>query len=78
MWLTNEEPVYKYWMEAARAALEAAEGDKEEALYKLAEQIKEELEENAPDLAPGLYSDLLGKSLQEINYREVAQYFLDE
>lgn len=79
LWLTNEESSYFYWMNAGKSALNDADGDREQAACMLADQIKDALTENAPEMGGAcLYSDLLGKALQDIDYIEVAKAFLEE
>ena len=76
-WKTNEEPVYKYWHEAAKQALQQEDGNKDKAVIVLADQISEELEEGAPDVGPSVYSDLMIHALQQVDYYEVATAFLE-
>lgn len=78
LWLTNEEPVYRYWTAAAKETLKAENGDKTRAAYTLAERIKDELEDGAPEIGASLYADIMTAALQRIDYIEVATAFLDE
>lgn len=75
LWLTNEEGSYKAWKQAARAAKEEAGDDL--AAGVLAEQMRDALEEGAPELPASLYTDLLTGALARINYYEVAAAFLE-
>lgn len=77
LWLNNDETVYWHWMDAAKAALDTAGGDKDRAADILAGQIKGNLTENAPDMGAGLYAELLGNGLQNIDYVEIARAFLE-
>lgn len=76
-WLTVEESSVFKWEAAAREALATGGGDKEQAAVILAQQIKEAVEDAAPELEPGLYYDLLQAALQEIDFTEVAATFLE-
>ncbi len=60
--LTGREPFSRY--EKARMALERA--------------LKSWIEDDAPDLGASLYSDLLGAALQEVDWREIAENFLED
>lgn len=73
LWLTNEEPTYKYYCDLAREA--AAE---EYPAATLADKIKEDIEDGAPDLAASMYSDFMNAAISEINFDEIARAFLDE
>lgn len=83
LWIDNEEPSYRYWQEATRAAW----GDPEEwdgesnrsrkARMALADQLKDEYAENAPEL-DGIYSDLLGAALSEVDWYEIADSMLTD
>src|SRR4051812_39024626 len=54
LWLDNEEPAYRYWTEQAKN-WKGREYDR----VRLAEQLKEEVTEAAPELGCTLYSDLM-------------------
>src|SRR5439155_23562107 len=73
LWMDNEEPSYRYWQERTREAFEQAQT--EEAFYEgetatdrarraLAEALKEEHEENAPDLGATVWADLFNAALR--------------
>lgn len=91
LWLSNEQADYTYWVEQARflaspEGFEAHRGrfmgilDKEPkrlARSVLAEQLKEELEEAAPDLGATLWADLFGAAMGEVEWAEIADAFLE-
>jgi hypothetical protein len=89
LWLTNEEGTYNYWREQA-AFLKSDKGiaihaSRNEFLnrdrippYYLAEQLKEEITEQAPLATASVYSDLLGAALSEVNWNEIAEAFLED
>lgn len=88
LWLDNEEGTSRYWREAARE--EKREAPKcwqvrenvwqaeRAATYRLADRIKEEVTEEAPELGPCLYSDLLNAALSSVEWQEVAEVFLED
>lgn len=86
LWMDNEEGTYDYWREIAQ---EIYEHDAEEpavgglgltkmddAVYLLADRLKDYHEENRPEL-PGVYGDLIGAALSETNWREIAEHLLE-
>lgn len=84
LWINNEEGSQRYWYEKARECAERAKDTKtrfhahteeEAARFDLADALKDELEEAAPDLE-GLWSDLLNAALSEIDWGEVADHLL--
>lgn len=88
LWLSNDEATCCYWTEALEAA-KANAADcwqvKEQVwtaekapVFLLADRLKEELMDEAPELGSGLYSDLLNAALSEIDWHEVAGSFVDE
>lgn len=86
LWLTNEEPRQRYWHEQAadhvrRARMYPHETwtPEEDALFGLADELKETHEEESPlvDEEPDVYTDLLNAALSEVNWREIAESLLD-
>ncbi len=83
LWLTQDERTQTYWRDRAAGQWEEAKAEHpfsrlELARIALAEELKEELEEAAPELQNNLYSDLLWAALKDINWDEVARAFLPE
>jgi|SRR5580700_2463303 hypothetical protein len=83
LWLDNEQGSQRYWQGEARTACEDAEATTystrlEVAARALAERLKEEIEESAPDLGASMFSDLLGAALSEVNWDEIASHYVDE
>jgi hypothetical protein len=72
MWIDNEEPSYRHWLERAEAAVE----DETEA-YEFAQEIKEYHEEALPELE-GFAADLLGAAMSEVNWQEIAESLLGD
>lgn len=82
LWIDNEEGSYNYWRERTRDAWKEAEATanfthKEEAQIALAQALKDEHEENTPEVT-GIYSDLLNAALSEVNWHEIAGAMLDD
>jgi hypothetical protein len=48
----------------------------EHVLYKLADKLKEEITDSAP-AADGMWSDLIGSALAEVNWQEIAKAILE-
>ena len=82
LWMDNEEGTYDYWREVAQEVSSDLEEPTnsmtkmDEAVYLLAERLKDYHEENRPEL-PGVYGDLIGAALSEVNWREIAEHLLE-
>ena len=77
LWLNNEEGSYGFWTEQATDLLEQHDGDQDEAKDALADQLKESIQDNTPDVQ-GLYRDLLTTALERVDWYEVAETFMEE
>ena len=82
LWLSNEEPSQRYWAEMAQAAWDASEPSayltrEQEAVRALADTMKDELEEAAPELT-GLYADLLTTALGAVDWVEIATAWMED
>lgn len=83
LWLDNEEPSYRAvralvadaWEEAAD---EEPERRAEAAAYRVAEVLKQEHEEGAPELGASIYSDLLSAAQGEIDWDEIGRAYVDD
>ena len=74
LWIDNDKGLYDYWNERAT---EIAKGT--EPKITLAKELKEFFEENNPlSDQSNVYSDLLGNTLKEVNYHEIAEELLEE
>lgn len=88
LWIDNDQATYLYWREeATRHVRQAAEDEmverglwtvQEAARHNLAQQLKHELTEAAPNLGSSIYSDLLGAALDEVNWTELAENLLSD
>ena len=83
VWLTNEEYSALYWKEQATEILEGAPDTQrvltleQAATFELADRFKNTFEEAAADDVPsGVFSDLLGAALANVNWREMAELFV--
>jgi len=82
LWMGNDQSSYHYWQETAQETLKNTKAEKpltkrERATMALADQLKEEYEELAPELE-GVYSDLLNAAMSEINWHEIAQHQIED
>lgn len=71
LWINNEEPLRRYWREAAGRAMQRC--SKQTAVIALANRLKDELTERAPDLGHSCWSDLLTAALSEVDWDEIAE-----
>lgn len=81
LWLDNDEGSARYWEDQADDALRSGFGDDEThdgAVSRLAEQLKSEVNDMAPDLGASCYADLLNAALSEVNWYEIARAYVDE
>ena len=77
LWLTNDSGSVDRLNEMARDCLTQASGDIVNAVTQLAAQIESDHEEFMPETT-GVYADLLGHALGMVDWREIAQYVIDE
>jgi len=77
LWLDNDEGSQGYWQERAEEIIGEAD-DRDDAVYKLSEELKAECEDNTPDLGACAYADILGGGLREICFYEIAENKVDE
>lgn len=80
LWIDNEQGSQQAAHELARSHWDDAKPTpvltrSEEARYNLAAQLKDDHEENRPEVA-GVYSDLLSAALSEVDWQEVANSHL--
>ena len=88
LWIDNEQASQDYWRSAARYCRSTAtdpNGEhsevwtaEEEARYTLADRLKQEMNDAAPDLGASLWTDLLRAALSEVNWTEIAQKILED
>ena len=88
LWINNEQASYEYWRgEAQRHREEAPICDmvkddlwsvEEAPIYKLADQLNQEINDAAPIEDASLYTDLLLASLGQVNWHEIAESLLED
>ncbi len=93
LWLDNEQGSYNYWQDRASECYDEAKetpsanarltgrepfSTKERATFALADALKDEIEEGNPLQDAGMYSDLLGAAISEVNWHEIAGHYLDD
>ena len=84
--LGNEEGSATHWRLEAESTLEQSISDypddieraRADATGTLAQALKDDLEDNAPDLGHSVYADLLTAALEAVNYHEIAQHYIDD
>lgn len=74
-WWEAEVETYETELEEYEEAV--ADQDLPGAVSKLEDMLKEWVEENSPVTA-GLYADLLGAAISEVDFREIAQAMLED
>ena len=83
LWINNEQHVYDRWHERAREITQEVKKEKkheywtvdEEIKYTLADELKEETNNNMPSVK-GVYADLLQSAIDNIDYNEIAEAIL--
>jgi len=84
LWLDNEEHTYRYCREVAHDNCELqfidnTEDEKLQAVIDTEGTIKDFVEsELIPDLGASLAADLLGAAVSEVNWREIAEHYVDD
>jgi len=75
LWLTNDE--HSSWL-VQDMVCESRDSDS--PLSSLAELLKSDLQTAAAELLPesGLFTDLLGAALSAVNWRELAEHYLED
>ena len=71
LWIDNDEGSQSYWAERAEECVRETDGDKEQAIYELANLLRDEVQEGLPDVS-GLYLDLLQSAIGEVDWNEIA------
>jgi accessory colonization factor AcfC len=82
LWMDNTQGDQQYWAEITKEVVERAQADAiftaaERAAFDLTEKMKDHFEENMPEIG-GVYADLLGSALSDVNWREIAQHLVKQ
>lgn len=78
LWQDNDQGDYYFWQEQAEECVRV--DGKDSAGCSLADIMKEYYEERASELVgvTGFWTDLLGAALCSVNWREIAEHWVDE
>jgi hypothetical protein len=83
LWLGNDQGSDEYWREQTLEAWnQTSESDTKESrmddvAYALADQLQRETEDGAPEVN-GFYADVLSASIRSVNFREIAEHWLED
>jgi hypothetical protein len=87
LWLDNDQATQDYWREVACECRDEAQATsqvddgiwtiEQAARFTLADRAKEEISDGTPTVEASLYADLLGAALQEVNWQEIADHWLE-
>ncbi len=88
LWIDNDQATYLHWREETARHVRESDDDemvgkgiwtaREAARYKLAQQLRDEVTDAAPDLEASVYSDLLQAALDDVDWIEIAESRLDD
>lgn len=77
LWIDNGEGDYSYWNERGTECLTDADGDVDDAVHALAQEMESAHDEAMPEVS-GMYADLLHTALGRVEWREIAQSIVDD
>ena len=77
LWMDNDEHSYNAYRAAAREII-AENPDKLQAVGVLADQLKNGVEESAPELEPSFYCDILTAAIDNVDFFEIAEEIITE
>lgn len=84
LWIDNDESSQRYWQSIAQDCWDDSADEDSDVLtrsqsarYALADRLRSETEEGAPDLGASVWADLLGAALSEVNWDEIANGMLE-
>jgi hypothetical protein len=79
-WTNYETWNYKLWLdndkELNNSVFELVQTHKD--TYDLSQELRKLAYDNAPTLVPSFYSDVMYGSMREVNFREIAESYLEE
>lgn len=75
LWIDNDQGSQEYWIERATELVK--ENGKEDSVSDLADEIQGQHEDNCPEVM-GCYADLLNAALAAVDWRELAEHYMDE
>jgi len=79
LWIDNDECSQETALEIAREQWEEADGDRDTAVYRTADRLKDWHDEmvDMQDMHTGPLSDLLSWALQQVDWHELASGYVD-
>lgn len=83
LWISNDEGALSYWQDAIDKtdtegmSAEEAEEARQDDINELAIMLREQFEQDAPEL-PGVWGDLYGDPLREVDWDEIAAAILED
>ena len=85
LWMSNDQGSDEYYRETAQEIYDDSESDKtftreERATLTLSDRLKDEFEEQQSELTgiTGVFADLLGAALSEVNWHEIAEHYVED
>jgi len=83
--MSNDQGSDEYYRETAQEIYDDSESDKtftreERATLTLSDRLKDEFEEQQSELTgiTGVFADLLGAALSEVNWHEIAEHYVED
>lgn len=77
LWIGNSYSSYHWWKTEVEERLEVEDYDTDAVVQEIAEQLKEDIESQMPEVY-GMYKDLLLGAMSEVNYGEIATAWVKE
>lgn len=83
LWIGNDQGSEREWSRRAEECWRFAEAERsftreERATLNLADCLKEQFTEDAPDLGASCWADLLGAALSEVDWYEIAAHMIED
>lgn len=77
LWIDNEESSCNYWNEQAEELIQEYQ-DKNTAIGKLADMLKDKIDGNDRPELDGMYNDILEWSMDNVNWYEIAEHITED
>lgn len=75
LWMSNTERPYYLLRQICADALEE---DPQHAQTIAADALRDYIEDNAPQIEASMYSDILGRALEEVDCYEIVSYVIED
>ena len=72
LWMDNDKASYDHWHEITRDVMRRPKDERTDEGV-LADRLKDEIEEGAPEIKASMYSDLLNSAISNIDFYEIAE-----